>query len=189
MLITLIRHAEVEKKFKGRYIGHTNAELSQHGVADSINFSNYFIQNHQHSDFDAIFCSDLIRCKQTLKPIMKNLKSELPPQYTDILREKSWGRHEGLSYKEICQAENVCYKNFEQWLNILDGEKNAEFIQRINNFIERLINNELKNILIITHAGVIHTFIHLLSKLSFEDSFYIKIPYASFVVLDTKPKK
>jgi len=184
MLITLIRHAEVQKNYQGRYIGHTDVELSSDGLKDASKFSNYFIQNNQYTNFDAIYCSDLTRCKQTLAPFMEILNTDISPCYTDIIREKSWGRHEALDYNEICQQENTSYQNFEQWLTILDGENNLSFIQRIKDFIEKLIKSEHNNVLIMTHGGVIHTFIYLLTKLTYEQSFYIKIPYASFVVLN-----
>jgi alpha-ribazole phosphatase len=184
MLITLIRHAEVQKIYQERYIGHTDVELSSDGLRDSIHFSDYFIQNNQQTNYDAIYCSDLIRCKKTLAPFLKKLKTDISPCYTAILREKSWGRHEGLNYKEICQQENTLYQNFDQWLSILDGENNLDFIQRINDFKEKLIKTELNNVLIMTHGGVIHTFIYLLTQLTYEQSFYIKIPYTSFVVLN-----
>lgn len=187
MLITLIRHAEVQKPYQGRYIGHTDINLSKNGLDDSDNFADYFSQNFQHADFDAIYCSDLIRCRQTLTPFLQKLNLTIAPLYTDDLREKSWGRHEGLSYEEICQQEQTSYQNFNQWINVLDGESNIDFIQRIDNFKEKLSQSKQNNALIITHAGVISTFIYLFTCLNFEQSFYIRIPYASFVILSTNP--
>ena len=185
MLITLLRHAEIQQAYQGRYIGHTDIALSDHGIKEATLLADFLIQNHQHKNFDAIYCSDLIRCRQTLSPLLTKLNVGILPHFTDRLREKSWGRHEGLNYYEICQQENTSFHNFKQWFNLLDGESINLFIQRIQNFSEKLSLSKKTNILIISHAGVIATFIHLLSNLTFEQSFYIKIPYASFVVLDT----
>ncbi|MFK5895160.1 MAG: histidine phosphatase family protein [Pseudomonadota bacterium] len=183
MFITLIRHGEVEARYQGRYIGHTDSHLSDFGIKDARQLADYLKQHHQHRNFDAFFCSDLTRCKQTLKPILKNLNLSISPLYTDKLREKSWGKHEAMNYEEICQLEKTSFQNFDQWLNIMDGETKEQFIQRIKLFKQKLSQSGYENVLIVTHGGVIRTFIYLFSNLTFEQSFFIPVPYASFIVL------
>ncbi len=184
MLITFIRHAEIQSSDIGHYIGHTDSPLSTKGSHDAAVFATYFTKYNQNNRFDAIYCSDLSRCQQTLAPFLNELKVKTKPSITTALREKSWGKHEGKSFEDICHMENTEYKNFEQWLNVLDGESVESFIQRIKNFKQMLSNKKYKNTLIMTHSGVIRTFIYLMSDLSFEKSFSISIPYASFVILN-----
>ncbi|MFK5984107.1 MAG: histidine phosphatase family protein [Pseudomonadota bacterium] len=183
MLITLLRHAEIHANDKGRYIGHTDSPLSQFGEQDAITFAKYFVQYNQNNNFDYIYSSDLKRCKQSLKPFLSELNLAIEPVYSKLLREKFWGKHEGKNFDEICKMENTEYINFEQWINVLDGESIEEFIRRVKIVLEELKQNDYKNILIMSHAGVIRTLIYLLSQLSFETSFYTSLPYASFVVL------
>jgi len=184
MFITLIRHAQIQTNSQGRYIGHSNITLSNFGLKDAGQLADYLKKYHQHKDFDAIYCSDLTRCRQTLKAISDKLNLTIAPFFTKALREKSWGKHEGLNYDEICQLENTTYQNFDQWINILDGETKEQFIQRINQFNKKLLQSGHQNILIVTHSGVIRTLIYLSSHLTFEQSFYMQIPYASFVVIN-----
>jgi len=68
MKITLVRHGEVEEKYIGCYNGHIDIGLSAKGYEDAKKLNEYFNEN----DFDAIFCSNLIRTKETLKQFIKS---------------------------------------------------------------------------------------------------------------------
>ncbi|MDA3907880.1 MAG: histidine phosphatase family protein [Sulfurimonas sp.] len=175
MRVTLVRHAEVEEKYIGCYNGHIDIGLSEKGYTDAKALSKHF----NASDFDSIFCSDLKRTKETLKQFI-NSKDVI---YTKELREKSWGRHEGLSFDEICKQDKLNYINFEQWTDALDGESIQNFTARVKTFFfEYLPSLDATNILVVTHSGVIKTFIHLLKNISLEVAFSISLPYSSFVV-------
>ena len=182
MIITLLRHAQVEKKYQGCYNGHLDIKLSQKGYKDAKKLKKYF----QASDFDAIYSSDLIRAKETAKEFI-NTKNII---YTNELREKSWGRHEGLSFKEITTQDKISYINFTQWIDALDGENYQEFRKKIYNFFFNYLPSLKKtNILVITHSGVIKTFISLTNNLTLEDAFKISIPYNSNIVYDSKTNR
>lgn len=82
------------------------------------------------SEFDAVFCSDLRRTKETLKHSL-HVNNAI---YTDKLREKSWGRHEGLSFDEIIAEGEIEYIEFLQWIEALDGEPYKDYVKRIEEF-------------------------------------------------------
>nr|WP_321267377.1 histidine phosphatase family protein [uncultured Sulfurimonas sp.] len=182
MRVTLVRHAEVEEKYIGCYNGHIDIGLSDKGYADAKALSKHF----KASEFDSIFCSDLKRAKETLREFI-NSKDVI---YTKELREKSWGKHEGLSFDEICKQDDLKYINFEQWTDALDGESIQAFTSRVNNFFFKYLPSlDATNILVVTHSGVIKTFIHLLEGISLEDAFGISVPYSSHLVYNSKTKK
>ncbi|EDZ62998.1 putative alpha-ribazole-5-phosphate phosphatase [Sulfurimonas gotlandica GD1] len=182
MTITLVRHGEVKEPYIGCYNGHLDIGLSEKGYADAKALAKHF----NTSDFDAIFCSDLIRTKETLKQFI-NSDDVI---YTKELREKSWGKHEGLSFDAIIAQNEIQYINFEQWLNALDGEDVEEYTLRVKKFIfEYLPTLKKENILLVTHSGVIKTFITTLKDISLEEAFGISIPYASYVVYNSETKK
>lgn len=182
MKITLVRHAEVEEKYLGCYNGHIDIGLSSKGYADAKELKKHF----KASEFDAIFCSDLRRAKETLKQFIDS-DSVI---YTKELREKSWGEHEGMSFDEITSTTNLNYVNFEQWTDALGGEEIAKFTSRVEKFFfEYLPTLKKDNVLVITHSGVIKTYMHLLKGISLEEAFSISIPYASFVVYNSETKK
>jgi broad specificity phosphatase PhoE len=176
MKITLIRHAEVEERYKGCYNGHIDISLSSNGHIQAQKLA----QKFQHEKFDAIFCSDLKRAKQTLKHFSQHKENVV---YTDKLREKSWGKHEGMSFDEIISHGEIEYKNFLQWIKALDGESFDTFRKKIEKFFLTYLPMQNKNnILIVTHAGVIKTLTSILEGTTLEDSFNSKLDYAQYYV-------
>jgi len=175
--ITLVRHAEVEEKYIGCYNGHIDIGLSKKGYADAKELKKHF----KASEFDAIFCSDLKRAKETLKEFIKNDDVI----YSKELREKNWGKHDSLSFEEICKQDKLEYINFEQWTNALSGESIQDFTERVENFFFKYLPSlDATNILVVTHSGVIKIFIHLHQNISLEDAFSISVPYSSFISYD-----
>jgi len=176
MKITLVRHGEVLKKYRGKYNGHNDIALSLHGKEQAKELA----KKLQDRSFDAIYSSDLLRAKQTLEAF----EYKIAPIYSTQLREKSWGKHEGKSFQEI-EAEGIKYKNFQQWINALDGEDIALFKKRIKDYFNKIITkNNASHILVITHSGVIKTLLSLHKNCSLEEAFSINLPYGSFIELE-----
>lgn len=179
MRLTFIRHAEVLESYQGRYYGHLDIPLSKYGKAQAKEVA----QKLSLEKFDKVYSSDLLRCRQTVEAL--DLHQEV--LFTEQLREKSWGRDEGKSFEEILQEGRV-YKNFEQWLSELDGERIESYKERIKNyFYKTIFQSKEKNILIITHAGVIRTFLSIMQNITLEESFHISIPYTSTTVYHLNP--
>jgi len=175
MNITLVRHAEVLESYVGKYNGHIDIPLSEHGKAQAKELAKKF----KHENFDAIYCSDLLRARQTLEPFITNTEVI----FTSELREKSWGVHEGKSFGEI-EASGIIYENFEQWINSLDGESIYLYSQRVKEyFSSTILQSQRENILVITHAGFIKVLLSHIKNISFEDTFTTKLPYASSILL------
>ena len=182
MKITLIRHADVEQSYKMRYNGHIDISLSPEGEQQAQRLAEHF----KEEKFDAVFCSDLKRARQTLAPFGLHVS----PTFTESLREKSWGRHEGMSFDEIIESEEFVYEDFMQWINALDGEKYELYIQRVEKFFLGFLPKlQKKNILVVTHAGVIRVLISIIEKLELEEAFCIKFDYSSYITLDVNAMK
>lgn len=178
MNITLVRHGEVEETYQGCYNGHNNIGLSLRGHKQAKDLS----LKLSSKNFDAIYCSDLPRAIMTLEHL--SYKQEII--FTDILREKSWGKHEGMKFDEIVASGEVKYENFIQWIEALDGEPYEQFTQRIEKFfLSYLPSQNKKNILVMTHAGVIRTLISIVKNISLEEVFSIKVNHTSFIVYNS----
>jgi len=178
MLVTLVRHAEVEEAYHRCYNGHIDIALSDKGKREAKELAAHL----SHKSFDAVYCSDLKRCKQTLESFDLDIK----PVYTAMLREKSWGRHEGKSFDEITQSEGLQYENFEQWINDLDGEEYAQYIKRVEGFFTGFLPASASgDVLVMTHAGVIRVLMHILQEISLEEAFAKPFAYAEYITLDT----
>ncbi len=177
MRITLVRHCEVQEDYIGCYNGHIDIDLSQNGYKQA----KILADNLKDEDYDAVFCSDLKRAKESLK-YFTNLKNIT---YTNKLREKSWGEDEGKSYDEICKDKNINYENFEQWIDALGGESKEDFTARVESFFFRYLpESNKKNILVLTHSGVIKTFFSLYENISLEEAFSKKIDYSYTSILN-----
>jgi len=176
--ITLVRHAEVIEEYQGKYNGHIDIPLSKNGKKQAQKLA----QKLKNENFDRIYCSDLIRAKQTLDAF----DLDIEPVYTDRLREKSWGKHEGKSFEEI-QSEGIEYKSFEQWINELDGEDIESYCNNAKEyFFNTISKSDSRNILVITHAGFIKTILAIVKNIPLEDAFKINISYTNYVVLNGK---
>jgi broad specificity phosphatase PhoE len=177
MKITFIRHAEVIKEYQGKYNGHIDISLSRYGKEQAKELA----KKLQHENFDKIYCSDLLRARQTLEAFNYDIK----PIFTHKLREKSWGRDEGKSFNEI-QNEGIVYKNFEQWISTLGGENIQSYRDKVQNyFYETLLKQKDKNILIVTHSGFIKTLISIVKKQSLEEAFSLNLPYSSYITFNS----
>ncbi len=175
MKLTLVRHAEVEKKYLNKYNGHNDISLSQDGEKQAKELC----QKLNKLEFDAVYCSDLRRTRETIK-YYKNKNKII---YTDKLREKSWGKHEGLSFEEIINQKEIKYKDFLQWIEALDGEDYTLYIQRIERFfLEYLPSLNKENILIITHAGVIRVLQSILHQKTLSEVFSKKMNYGDLII-------
>jgi len=171
MKLTLVRHAEVEEKYQGCYNGHNEIDLSKNGHIQAKELCEIL----DFLKFDRVFCSDTFRTKETLKHSLHVDKTI----YTKELREKSWGKHEGMSFDEIISQDEIKYENFLQWIKALDGENHQEYIERIRKFfLEYLISLDEENILVVTHSGVIRVLMSIVHDISLQEAFSIKIEHA-----------
>jgi broad specificity phosphatase PhoE len=177
MKLTLVRHAEVEERYQNSYNGHNEIGLSKKGYTQAKELA----KKLDILEFDAVFCSDLTRAKETLKHSLHS-KNAI---YTDKLREKSWGKHEGLSFDEIIAEGEIEYVDFLQWIDSLDGEEYEKYIKRVDEFfLEFLPSLKKESVLAITHAGVIRVLISILDKITLQEAFGIKIENASYITIE-----
>ncbi len=181
MKIVLVRHGEVEERYKGCYNGHINIGLSSQGYLDAQNLKNKL----KKYDFDAIYCSDLLRAKETLK----HIEPTLDAVYTDKLREKSWGKYEGMSYEEILNSSNIVYKDFKSWVDSLGGESVEEFKKRVDAVLFEIKELNHECVLVVTHSGVIKNFISNVRGISLEEAFALSLPYGSFAIYQSDTKE
>lgn len=181
MRVTLVRHAEVEERYKNCYNGHNDIGLSKDGEIQAKELA----KKLDVLKFDAVFCSDLRRAKESIEHSL-HAKDAI---FTERLREKSWGKHEGLSFDEIIAQGEVEYINFLQWIEALDGEPYEEYIKRVEAFfLEFLPSLNKESVLVVTHAGVIRVLMSIIKNITLEEAFGISVKNASFVVFDFKEK-
>lgn len=85
LTIYLIRHGETEENARGVFQGQTPGTLSELGRAQAATLCEPLSQLH----FDAAYCSDLQRCKDTAAIALQ--RTSCTPIYTTLLRERDMG--------------------------------------------------------------------------------------------------
>jgi broad specificity phosphatase PhoE len=137
-----------------RYIGATDLPLSDDGAADMADTA-VFLQRQQ---IDAIYCSPMRRCRQTLELLGLDCRTEI----VDDLREVDFGRWEGLSFAGICEQDQALVDRWaegEADFAFPGGEAMQAFLARVDTIREMLATSTASRPLLVTHGGIIR---HLL---------------------------
>lgn len=152
-LIHLIRNGLTTGNTQGRYIGHTDLELSLEGEKQLAQLKKGLV----YPPVEAVFSSPMKRCTKTASI----LYPEREPIVIRDLIECNFGEFEGQTAQELEKNEL-----FARWLAGEDieppfGESNREFAARVCACFEKIVEGVMKtgvqNSAIVTHGGVIMT--------------------------------
>lgn len=168
MTIYLIRHGETTANVAKRFAGSLDVELTEKGVSQAILTG----EKLKEIQFDAVYCSDLKRAKDTAVLLCKH--QQVQPISLPAFREMNFGIWEGKMFSEIKATDDALlsqwFSDFEHF-KVPEGESVKEMFERVTNAYKNIIkpyslDSETK-IAIIAHSGVIQT---LLSYLCYGDS-------------------
>lgn len=182
----IVRHARSMANSTGVLAGTTDSQLHPEGEKEAK------LRAKELKDiaFAAAFSSDLIRAKRTAEII--TLERKLAVVTTKLLRERHFGYLEGKaivksrsSLKDLLQAYRkiILTKKFNN-KEIPDYETDEIIISRVFTFLrETALAYPDKNILVVSHAGIIdRILIHLGFAAEHE---LIGIKNTGYVVLDS----
>lgn len=152
--VYLFRHGLTKGNLNAQYIGHTDYPLT----TDSIQSLKNIKAKHHYPKVDAVFVSPLKRAMQSADIMFdKNNKIVI-----DNFIEYNFGEFEECTAEDLKDNDD-----FKAWLHgdIYSkppfGESNAEFVQRICDAFEKVIDGCIKSgvekIAIVSHAGVLMT--------------------------------
>lgn len=149
MRLFIIRHAETDNNQKGIIQGKMNTNISKKGRKQAEKISRKLAKY----EIDVVYCSDLKRCRQTIRPYLTMKKTKI--HYTMDLRERNYGVFEGKSFKELRKwvEENGYAGRFD--FRVKGGESFLDVKKRARIFLKELFRREKgKNVLIVTHGGM-----------------------------------
>jgi probable phosphoglycerate mutase len=150
--LTIIRHGETEWNKIGKQQGQLNSDLSENGIKQALAIKNYI-----SDEYSFIISSDLGRAIQTAEIIAEryNYKIFLNPG----LRERHLGIIQGLTMNEFKDKYPEEYNNFNSNnpdYIIPGGESAKQRYTRAINALNKIVNeNNGKNLLIVTHGGIL----------------------------------
>lgn len=179
----IVRHGETEWNQKGLIQGQSgDSPLTKLGEKQVQALMKTLSSVH----FDAVYSSDLIRAKRTAEIIA--LERNLIVKATNILRERNFGRLEGKSREELkkfeasflqlTEKERFAYKPFP------DVESEEEVISRLFTFLREVaIVYTGKNVLIVTHGGMMRALLNHLGFIRYSDKAFNIIGNTAYIKL------
>ena len=156
-MIYLLRHGLDDERYIG---GWSNVDLTSVGVNQVKNAANFIDDN---LIINKIISSDIKRAVTTANIVNEKLKKNII--YTDKLRELDKGVYTGvlkdnLSYLEINNINGMSiYDKYDK------GESMIDLYNRMKDYLYKL---KEKDILLVTHRGVINMFYYLLNNISLD---------------------
>ncbi len=133
--------------------GHKDLPLNEEGLAQARKAASYFVD----LPVAALYSSDLQRAQQTARPIAEALK--LPVTLLPALRERNYGRCEGLVRSEVVTSfpdDARALRERHPDYVLSGGESIRQHQQRVLDCVGRLANAHAgESIVIVTHGGVL----------------------------------
>ncbi len=175
--LILLRHGKTG--FSEKYVGATDVPLSSEGVSQISSLQNIF----RHQEVDLILSSPMERCRQCAEILFP----ESSVRYDNELREIDFGRWEGLSFREIKEADPELVELWANWspeFCFPQGERIGSFVDRIHSVGERILLSQEKTTLLIAHGGVIRTLLCYFLNLAPSDFLLFQINKGRFATLD-----
>lgn len=145
-----MRHGETEENARGIFQGQNPGTLSDKGKAQARKMRGKVAE----LGFDAVFCSDLQRCKDTAAIVLEG--TGCVPVYTPLLRERDMGDLVGKPVAGACLDRTV---------------ENADQVrQRINLFLDKIKKEYSgKTLLVISHGYFCRLFQAFIERKRAED--------------------
>ncbi|MCK3684456.1 histidine phosphatase family protein [Maribellus sp. YY47] len=151
--ITIIRHGETLWNVQQRIQGQRNSQLSENGILQAELVAKALTKR----EFDVLISSDLERAVETARIINSQLL--LPYETNAALRERSFGKVEGMSLAEIKENfpdEYRSYKQRDPKFAFTGGETIEQLYQRVTSEIETLARKYAdQKVLLVSHGLVL----------------------------------
>lgn len=151
-----MRHPETGWNQQKRYQGWRDIPLSARGEEQCRQL---IMQLGQMSSVDAVLSSDLTRCLAVARPLAKRLGK--PLHALPELRELDFGAWEGLTFDEVGQrypSEQADWLDNPSEIAPPGGETLQQMTGRIR---QALVAYRQRDIIVVTHGGVIATVLNL----------------------------
>lgn len=183
----IVRHGETDWNVQGRLQGHQNSKLTENGIKQVEELRGKLKDIH----FDALYSSDLLRTKKTAEIL--NVERKLVHNTTELIRERSFGPHEGKISSAYRREMRKLLNKFEtlthlskQKFKFPGVESDAEIVSRYLLFLrETAVAYPGKKVLVVSHGGVMKTLLTHLGFGSYEEMRDAVIQNASYIQLES----
>ncbi len=145
-MLYVVRHGQTDWNLKNKIQGHLDIPLNENGIKEA-----YILKDLLDDvNFYKIFCSPLLRAKNTAK-IIGNFSIPISIDYRLI--ERDFGEFEGLTKDDF---DSASFWNYSINSNYEKAENLKHLLDRVYSFLDEYKEIYKKNnVLLVTHAGVI----------------------------------
>lgn len=166
MEIYLVRHTTPDIE-KGVCYGQSDIGLSNSFKREAkVVFDKILLSNKVQ-----VYSSPLKRCLQLAKEFSENI------QLDNRLLELDFGNWELKKWNDIPKEEmDPWMKDFVN-VKVPNGESYTQLAERSTAFYEDLLKKNHDQVIVVTHGGVLRSLLALLTEVSLENSFDIKVDY------------
>jgi len=148
MKLFIVRHGVTDYNDQNIMQGHVNSNLTKEGKIQAEKLA----QRLSKEDIDVVYCSDLDRCRETVKPFLD--KVDVPIVYTPELRERNYGVFDGKPVVEYLGWLNEKGLMEDYTRGPEGGESLQEVKKRMVKWVHKILKKEKgKNVLIVTHGA------------------------------------
>lgn len=183
MKLIIVRHGETEENITKTVQGHRHGKLTETGTIQAKKLA----LRLKDEKIDAIYSSDLGRCKQTAAEILRF--HNVPVRYTDELRERNLGVFEGR-HRDVLHGAVEKSGLPRAHFKPEGGESFLDLKARVQIFLDRLIGlYKGKTVLLVTHGGVVKMLLGILLKKPIEEALELKPANASITIIEIGEKE
>lgn len=147
--IFLVRHGEAESNTGAFFGGWMDVPLTGLGLRQAALLS----KRLAHEGIGRVYCSDLLRTRQTLEAI----GLDCPSEYSKELREKSYGELEGVAWGK--DEKKYGKYHLDAYARAPGGENNVDLGKRVLPYMEKTVMaSKEEKVLVVSHHGPIVLF-------------------------------
>ncbi len=162
-VVYLVRHGQTEWNVERRWQGVTDIPLNARGRAQAAAVARAFSASGMFggAGMRRVVSSDLSRAKETAEEIAR--VAGVPLETTPRLRERSFGRWEGLSRTEIAQkfpGDIEAYETQRETFRPLGGQSWRDFSEQSAKTVHELVGGLAgQSTVVVAHAGPLQAFL------------------------------
>lgn len=149
----IVRHGETAWNAAGIIQGHLDSPLNEEGLAQALLVG----ERLGHENFDAFYCSDLGRARQTAQPLAD--RRGTLPILSPAIRERHLGVFQGLNSAQCQEKYPEDYRRFHERDPehvVPQGESIRQLYERAGGFLVDLAKRHVsQRVVIVTHGGVL----------------------------------
>ncbi len=159
----LVRHGETAWNAEGRVQGQTDTPMSERGRKQAEALG----ERLAGQKIDAAYASDLVRAWETARLALKGCSLE--PQPAPLLRERSWGEWEGMTFAEVRKRFPDRYAALRDSVDVSPpgGESVLDLMYRTSDFVKGLegLHGREDTLLVVGHGGCLNALLMNLLEL------------------------